>query len=105
MTRTEAARSQHENRDLVAVMFSSWYLLTPPISGDERIEVGAPLAQWQRGLAFSVEGRCADELISEISRAAKDPAATARTLSRLKSSICIADDDPRLGQATPTRAE
>ncbi len=80
-----------------ALTLSLWYMLMPPISKGGRVEANAPLRQWQRGLAFSIKGSCMAELATEIGRAANDP----RNLSRLKSSICIAEDDPRLGTAKP----
>jgi hypothetical protein len=83
-----------------ALTLSIWYMLMPPISKGGHLEVNAPLQQWQRGLEFSVKGSCIAELETEIGHAAKDPAATA-TLSRLKGSICIAEDDPRLRAAKP----
>lgn len=79
-----------------ALTLSLWYMLMPPISNG-RVEANAPLQQWQRGLAFSIKGSCMAELATEIGHAANDPS----TLSRLKSSICIAEDDPRLGAAKP----
>ena len=76
-----------------------WFLLTPPLGKDGRINTAAPLAHWHRSLAFSVEGSCADELQSEIGRAARNPATTPSSFALLKASICIAGDDPRLGGA------
>lgn len=83
-----------------AITLSLWYMLLPPISKGGRVDATAPLRQWQRGLAFSVKGSCMDELATEIDHADNDPAA-ARTAIRLKSSICIVEDDPRLGAAKP----
>ena len=87
-------------RHAAALTLSLWYMLMPPISKGGNIDVSAPLKQWQRGFVFSVKGSCIAELETEIGHATKDPAATA-TLSRLKSSICISEDDPRLGAAKP----
>ncbi|MGH7779785.1 MAG: hypothetical protein ACREQR_08155 [Candidatus Binataceae bacterium] len=90
---------------LAALTLSLWYMLMPPISKGGGIDATAPLRQWQRELAFSVKGSCTDELMTEIDRAAKSPAANARSLSRLKQSICISEDDPRLGAAKPKRSD
>ena len=84
-----------------ALTLSLWYMLLPPISKGGRVDATAPLRQWQRGLKFSVKGSCMDELATEIGHAVNDPAASAGTLSRLESAICIAEDDPRLGAAKP----
>ncbi len=81
-----------------ALTLSIWYMLMPPISKGGNIEVNAPLQQWQRNFVYSVKGSCIAELETEIGHAAKDPAASA-TLRRLKASICVPDDDPRLGAA------
>ncbi len=81
-----------------ALTLSIWYMLMPPISKSGNVEVNAPLREWQRGLVYSVKGSCIAELETEIGHAAKDPAASA-TLKRLKGSICISEDDPRLGAA------
>lgn len=89
---------------LAALTLSLWYMLMPPISKGGGIDAAAPLRQWQRTLAFSVKGSCTDELMTEIDRAAKNPA-NARSLSRLKQSICISEDDPRLGASKPKRSD
>ena len=82
-----------------ALTLSIWYMLMPPISKGGRVEANAPLRQWQRGLVYSVKGSCIDELETEIGHAANPAAAS--TLSRLKASICISEDDPRLGAGKP----
>lgn len=89
-----------KNPYAAALTLSIWYMLMPPISKSGKVEVNAPLQQWQRNFVYSVKGSCIAELETEIGRAAKDPAASA-TLRRLKASICISEDDPRLGAAKP----
>jgi len=89
-----------KTRHLAAVLLEVlWYMLTPPLGKDGRINSAAPLAQWHRGLAFSVKGSCVDELDTELLRATRDKTVSPSALAQLKSAICIPADDPRLGKS------
>ena len=93
------------------VLALGWYLLAPLIRADYSFDTSAPLREWYHGSAFDTATACEEERqrwvreATEIVRASPREGEAGRMSRGLLQgallSICVACDDPRLGDGSP----
>jgi hypothetical protein len=90
------------SRHLAIAALLGWYLMTPPLrSPGGELEPDAPIARWRSAHAYDSAGECekARESFVKSTKSEKAAAETDRRFSSaILQSLCIASDDPRLGQ-------
>jgi hypothetical protein len=88
-----------------------WYLMAPPMyKPDYTVNIGAPLARWVIMGSFDTAADCASALATAEHDIHREPGAmttlipgaTATLIKtvkfRIKKSLCVASDDPRLAK-------
>src|SRR5580704_4342513 len=89
-----------------------WYLMIPPIGGDNKIDPHAPLSKWRKGVSFQSQKECEDSLKDAIQnpmtpaeyqtaakatrKAKMKPLTRSEMTKRTAESQCAATEDPRL---------
>ncbi len=89
-----------------------WYLMIPPINADNRVDAGAPLSKWRKGVSFESAKECQASLKdalenpmtpSEYQAAAQatlkakmHPLSQSEMTRRMQESVCVSEDDSRL---------
>jgi hypothetical protein len=88
-------------RHAAALAVIGWYLLTPPLDQDGKVDWLAPYSQWKHLVSYDSAERCETERLLFGASPAKKVGVPEEQQQRVRQSFinarCIASDDPGLG--------